>query len=57
MNIQDRNNNPNNRIIAGDSAHLGMFPYQVSIIADQSNFCGSSIISKNWILVCCGTVD
>lgn len=48
-NIPNRNSN-NGRIVGGQAARVGQFPYQASIIADQLSFCGGSIISKDWVL-------
>jgi len=38
------------RIIGGKEAANGQFPYQAAISLDDYDFCGGSLISKNWIL-------
>lgn len=40
----------NPQIIGGSNAIPGQFPWQVSIIMDNTNFCGGSLISDLWIL-------
>lgn len=43
----------NSRIVGGEAAKAGQFPYQValSISSDYSSWvCGGSIIDANWIL-------
>nr|CAD7268300.1 unnamed protein product [Timema shepardi] len=43
-------NLPDARIINGAAASMGQFPWQVQLIMDQSEFCGGSLISSNWVL-------
>jgi secreted trypsin-like serine protease len=38
------------RIIKGQSAHRGEFPWQVGIIVNDENFCGGSLISRSHVL-------
>lgn len=38
------------RIIGGDRAEAGQFPWQVSVLIDDMYFCGGSLISENWVL-------
>jgi len=38
------------RIIGGQLATRGQFPYQASISVDDKAFCAGFLISKNWIL-------
>lgn len=40
------------RIVGGETARPGQFPYQVSLrrVATGNHFCGGSIIRSNWIL-------
>lgn len=42
----------NSRIVGGETAYPGQFPYQVSLRFGDSDdhFCGGSIIRRNWIL-------
>jgi secreted trypsin-like serine protease len=37
-------------ITNGFTAERGQFPWQVSIIIDNSYFCGGSLISDEWVL-------
>lgn len=43
---------PHNRIISGEKAKIGQFPYQASVrrSRDRQHFCGSAIISLNSVL-------
>ncbi|KAF5286000.1 hypothetical protein FQR65_LT12997 [Abscondita terminalis] len=41
---------PDDRIIGGDNALPGEFPYQVSLREENVHFCGGSIIGRRWIL-------
>ena len=38
------------RIIGGDRASAGQFPWQVSVVIDGQSFCGGSLISQDWVL-------
>lgn len=38
------------RIIGGADALPGQFPYQISLIVNNSHICGGSIIDNQWIL-------
>lgn len=40
----------NQRIIGGDLAATGQFPYVVSIIENDRHFCGGFIYSNRWIV-------
>jgi secreted trypsin-like serine protease len=42
--------NPNQRIINGEIATRGQFPWQVAITTDNHLFCGGSLISWEWVL-------
>jgi len=45
------------RIIGGQPAAKGQFPYQAAIFLDGNNFCGGSLISKNWAMTAAHCVD
>lgn len=38
------------RIVGGNDASPGQFPYQVSLRMDDVHICGGSIITKDWVL-------
>jgi trypsin len=40
----------NGRIIGGDYATEGQFPYQIGLYIDGSGFCGGSLISADTVL-------
>uniref|UniRef100_A0A3Q3X224 trypsin n=1 Tax=Mola mola TaxID=94237 RepID=A0A3Q3X224_MOLML len=40
----------NNRIIGGDDASPGEWPWQVTLQLDSNHFCGGSLISDQWVL-------
>lgn len=42
--------NSNTRIVGGDTATPGSWPWQVSLQRYGGHFCGGSLISKDWIL-------
>ncbi|XP_056392700.1 transmembrane protease serine 9-like [Hyla sarda] len=42
--------NNSNRIYGGTDAQEGEWPWQVSLQADGSHFCGGSLISSQWVL-------
>lgn len=46
--------NGNDRVVGGEVAELGQFPYQVAIFfvneANQTFICGGSIVNEEWIL-------
>ncbi|XP_051170628.1 uncharacterized protein LOC127287634 [Leptopilina boulardi] len=44
------NNKLSGRIVGGNAANTGAFPYQVSLQRGYSHFCGGSILNKHWIL-------
>lgn len=39
-----------NRIVGGNEAVPGQFPYQISLRKDDAHICGGSIITADWIL-------
>ncbi|ERL85746.1 brachyurin [Dendroctonus ponderosae] len=45
------------RIIGGNVAARGAFPYQAALIIDNQSFCGGSIISNQWVLTAAHCVD
>ncbi|XP_046401271.1 brachyurin-like [Ischnura elegans] len=49
--------NSGSRIVGGQYAQEGQFPYQAALFIDNQEFCGGSIISSNWILTAghCGS--
>lgn len=44
------NNKLSGRIVGGNEAVSGAFPYQVSLQRGYFHFCGGSILNKRWIL-------
>jgi len=38
------------RIVGGKPAAKGQFPHQAGVYLNGRNFCGGSLISKNWVL-------
>ncbi|MCJ8739207.1 hypothetical protein PDJAM_G00044530, partial [Pangasius djambal] len=40
----------NTKIVGGEDAAPGSWPWQVSIQSGDSHFCGGSLISENWVL-------
>lgn len=50
--IQKPDNSSDNRIVGGEIAQPGQFPYQISMRANNNNshYCGGSILNHNWIL-------
>lgn len=51
---------PESRIIGGNLASAGQFPYQVALSISNSAgswFCGGSIIDANWILTAAHCTD
>ncbi|XP_067003858.2 brachyurin [Anabrus simplex] len=45
------------RIINGEPARRGQFPWQAAIIADNSHLCGGSLISNQWVLTAAHCVE
>ncbi|KAF5903230.1 serine protease 27-like, partial [Clarias magur] len=42
--------NLNTRIVGGQNAVSGSWPWQVSLQAYGSHFCGGSLINNGWVL-------
>ncbi|XP_067275421.1 prostasin [Pseudorasbora parva] len=40
----------NSKIVGGDNASVGAWPWQVSLHEDGSHFCGGSLINDQWVL-------
>ncbi|XP_063759499.1 serine protease 27-like [Eleginops maclovinus] len=40
----------NNKIVGGDSASAGTWPWQVSLHKSSQHFCGGSLINNQWVL-------
>ncbi|XP_060757837.1 chymotrypsinogen A-like [Neoarius graeffei] len=40
----------NTKIVGGDDAPAGAWPWQASVQASGRHFCGGSLINKNWVL-------
>lgn len=38
------------RVVGGEDAAKGQFPYQISLRMQNSHICGGSIIGEKWIL-------
>ena len=43
-------NEQDNRIIGGQDAYRGQFPWQAALLIGGSGFCGGSLISNIWVL-------
>lgn len=50
-------NKEGGRIIGGNEAELGEFPYHVSLRDDIGRFCGGAIISNRWVMTAQHCVD
>lgn len=48
---------PESKIVGGDNASPGQFPYQVSLRKNKSHFCGGSIIDSRTILTAAHCVE
>nr|AEE62896.1 unknown [Dendroctonus ponderosae] len=48
---------PGLKIVGGQVAARGAFPYQAALIIDSRSFCGGSIISNQWVLTAAHCVD
>lgn len=46
----------NERIIEGDAATLGQFPYVVSVIENERHLCGGFIYNIRWIITAASCV-
>uniref|UniRef100_A0A8C7WWC7 Peptidase S1 domain-containing protein n=1 Tax=Oryzias sinensis TaxID=183150 RepID=A0A8C7WWC7_9TELE len=42
--------NLNNRIVGGQDAPPGFWPWQVSLQRSSGHFCGGSLINNQWVL-------
>ncbi|XP_044742835.1 brachyurin-like isoform X1 [Chrysoperla carnea] len=49
-NITDKDDDIENRIILGEEAQPGQFPWQVAVTINMGSFCGGALIHPQWVL-------